>query len=161
MNSATGAWNTRFGIYDNPYSQYGTPAAPDFTGYAYFGPQINAYSDFVKERAKFAAYQGDPTGITVKGSTSASGTNYAAGADRRLALAPEVDCGPLLSQNGTHQAQVLWWDCVLMLDPMDKAGDPVHLEYEGKSTDPNVPCAAFGIPGDSATLGPLVPVLVQ
>jgi hypothetical protein len=50
-----------------------------------------------------------------------------------------------------------------MLDPMDSGGGAaaVHLEYEGKSTDASVPCATQGIPGDSSSVGPLVPSLVQ
>ncbi|MBU6488331.1 MAG: pilus assembly protein [Burkholderiales bacterium] len=158
----TGAWNSRFGIYANPYSQ--SADTPDFTGFAYtpysWSPGSNAYSDFVSKRSTFTPYQGDAAAFrgtaTTKGSSST--TTYSAGADRRLALAPEVDCTQLLSG---HKANILWWDCVLMLDPMDKAGDAVHLEYEGKSTDASVPCATAGIPGDGSSVGPLVPVLVQ
>ena len=155
----SGAWNSRFGIYANPYSQ--SADTPDFTGYAYttgnWATGSNAYSDFVTKRSTFTAYQGDSAlGITTAGSSS--GTTYSAGADRRLALAPEVDCTQLLSG---HKATIAWWDCVLMLDPMDKAGDAVHLEYEGKSTDASVPCASAGIPGDGSSVGPLVPVLIQ
>lgn len=155
----SGAWNSRFGIYANPYSQ--SADTPDFTGFAYttgtWGPASNAYSDFVSKRSTFTPYQGDSAlGIITSGSSS--GTTYSAGADRRLALAPEVDCTQLLSG---HKANIAWWDCVLMLDPMDKAGDAVHLEYEGKSTDASVPCATAGIPGDGSSVGPLVPVLVQ
>jgi len=155
------AWNTRFGIYANPYSQAG--GTPDFTGWAYTAttwPTLNnAYNDFVNRRTSFAGYQGDAaTGLSTSGSTAQ--TNYTAGADRRLALAPEVDCTQLLSGN---KADILWWDCVLMLDPMEKGGGagPVHLEYRGKSTDASVPCATHGIPGNSNSVGPLVPVLVQ
>ncbi|RDU99045.1 pilus assembly protein TadG-related protein [Trinickia dinghuensis] len=157
----TGAWNSRFGIYANPYSQ--SADTPDFTGFAYnnttWPAGSNAYSDFVSKRASFTPYQGDAAvGITTSGSSS--GTTYSAGADRRLALAPEVDCGQLLSG---HKANIAWWDCVLMLDPMDSGGGApsVHLEYEGKSTDASVPCATEGIPGDGNSVGPLVPVLVQ
>lgn len=157
-----GAWNSRFGLYQNPYKQ--ASATPDFTGFAYTYPktwptQSNAYPDFVKQRAKFSAYQGDAiTGLNTKGSSAT--TAYTAGADRRLALAPEVDCTQLLSG---HKAAILWWDCVLMLDPMETGGGagPVHLEYEGKSTDASVPCATHGVPGNSNSVGPLVPVLVQ
>lgn len=155
----TGAWNSRFGIYANPYSQ--SSDTPDFTGYAYtttsWAPASNAYSDFVLKRSTFTPYQGDAA-LSITTSGSSSGTTYSAGADRRLALAPEVDCTQLLSG---HKANIAWWDCVLMLDPMDKAGDAVHLEYEGKSTDASVPCATAGIPGDGTSVGPLVPVLVQ
>ena len=157
----TGAWNSRFGIYANPYSQ--SADTPDFTGFAYtiasWPAQSNAYSDFVSKRSTFTGYQGDANaGISTSGSSA--GTTYSAGADRRLALAPEVDCAQLL--NG-HKANIAWWDCVLMLDPMDKGGGAaaVHLEYEGKSTDASVPCATQGIPGDGSSVGPLVPVLVQ
>jgi hypothetical protein len=160
MVTDSGAWNTRFGIYANPYSQAG--ATPDFTGYAYnttsWPTGSNAYGDFVAKRAAFTPYQGDSPPVQTKGSSSQ--TVYTAGADRRLALAPEVDCSQLLSG---HSATILWWDCVLMLDPMDKGGgaSPVHLEYEGKSTDASVPCATHGVPGNSNSAGPLVPVLVQ
>lgn len=157
----SGAWNTRFGLYANPYNQAG--ATPDFTGFAYtptsWVPKSNAYNDFVSKRALFTAYQGDAAaGLSTSGSTAQ--TVYTAGADRRLALAPEVDCTQLLSG---HKAAILWWDCVLMLDPMQSGGGagPVHLEYEGKSTDASVPCATHGIPGNGNSVGPLVPVLVQ
>ncbi|PMS13438.1 pilus assembly protein TadG [Trinickia caryophylli] len=157
----SGAWNTRFGIYQNPYDQ--ASGTPDFTGWTYnpttWLPGRDAYSNFVTKRAAFAGYQGDATTqITTAGSSSS--TVYTAGADRRLALAPEVDCTLLLSG---HSAPILWWDCVLMLDPMEKGGNPgpVHLEYRGKSTDASVPCATHGIPGNSNSVGPLVPVLVQ
>lgn len=155
------AWNTRFGIYANPYSQSG--AATDFTGYTYntatWSTGRDAYGDFVSKRASFAPYQGDgATQLNTMGSSS--GTTYTAGADRRLALAPEIDCTLLLSG---HSAPILWWDCVLMLDPMEKGGSagPVHLEYRGKSTDASVPCATHGTPGNSNSVGPLVPVIVQ
>jgi len=163
----TAAYNTRFGIYANPYNQ--TSATPDFTGYAYtttnWSTGSNAYGDFVKQRSRFAGYQ-SPSDLTVKGASS--GTNYAAGSDRRLALAPEVDCS--LLDNGSssptvHQVPIIRWDCVLMLDPMQQSTPtnplPVHLEYEGKSTDASVPCATHGTPGNSNSAGPLVPVLIQ
>lgn len=157
----SGAWNTRFGIYQNPYDQAG--GTPDFTGWTYntntWPAGRDAYNNFVTKRAAFAGYQGDAaTQLSTAGSSSS--TVYTAGADRRLALAPEVDCTLLLAG---HAAPILWWDCVLMLDPMEKGGNPgpVHLEYRGKSTDASVPCATHGIPGNSNSVGPLVPVLVQ
>ncbi|KVD80642.1 pilus assembly protein TadG [Burkholderia sp. ABCPW 14] len=160
--ATTNAYNTRFGIYANPYKNpsFGTP---DFTGYAYdattWPAQSNAYSDFVSKRSTFTSYQGDLiTGITTGGSYSAS--YYQAGADRRLALAPEVDCSVLLSG---HSAPVLSWDCVLMLDPMGSGGSatPVHLEYRGSSTTAGSPCATQGTPGNGSSVGPQVPVLLQ
>lgn len=162
MVADSGAWNTRFGIYGTSYKG---PAdgLPDFTGYAYtpttWTAQSNAYSDFVNERKTFQPYQGDKvTGSNTKGTYSAS--NYPLGADRRLALAPELDCGVLAS---SHQAPVISWDCVLMLDPMDTGGTagPVHLEYRGSSSAPGSPCATQGVPGSGSSIGPQVPVLLQ
>ncbi|KVT44859.1 pilus assembly protein TadG-related protein [Burkholderia ubonensis] len=156
------AWNTRFGIYHNPFKG---PAdgTPDFTGWTYntttWLAGRDAYADFVAHRRTFASYQGDATtGITTSGSYTAS--NYTAGADRRLVLAPEVDCTQLLSG---HSAPVLQWDCMLMLDPMGSGGGagPVHLEYRGSSSMTGSPCATEGVPGNLGSVGPMVPVLLQ
>lgn len=159
--SSGDAWNTRFGIYHNPFKG---PAdgTPDFTGWAYTTSNSsgkNVYPDFVNRRKTFDSYQGDSqSGINTGGSYASS--NYPAGSDRRLALAPEVDCGVLLSG---HSAPVLQWDCVLMVDPMESGGTagPVHLEYRGTSTMAGSPCATEGVPGDGNSVGPLVPVLLQ
>ncbi|MBC8746946.1 MULTISPECIES: TadE/TadG family type IV pilus assembly protein [Paraburkholderia] len=165
--SDTFAWNTRFGIYGGKYKGP-SDGVPDFTGYAYtlttFTAQKNAYPDFVAKRATFTSYQGDGTPSPPKSGLNTGGTatqsNYYSGADRRLALAPEVDCTQYLT---AKQASVLDWVCVLMLDPMEKGGGagPVHLEYRGRSTDPGSPCATQGVPGDVNAVGPQVPVLVQ
>ncbi|MGV2290623.1 pilus assembly protein TadG-related protein [Trinickia sp. YCB016] len=159
----SGAWNTRFGIYGTSYKDP-TSGTPDYTGFDYntttFSAGANAYSDFVSRRTTFAPYQGDSaTGQNTKGTDTASYySTY--GADRRLALAPELNCNTLAAG---HSAPVVRWDCVLMLDPMDSGGGagPVHLEYEGSSTDPSVPCATHGIPGSGSSLGPQVPMLVE
>lgn len=166
MVADSAAYNTRFGIYANPFSQ--ADGTPDFTGYAYTATTWpagrDAYGDFVTKRKTFTSYQGDGTpsppysGVSTSGSSAA--TNYSAGADRRLALAPEVDCGQLLSG---HKADVISWDCVLMLDPMGSGGGagPVHLEYRGSSTAAGSPCATQGTPGSGSSVGPQVPVLLQ
>lgn len=164
--SDSGAWNTRFGIYGGKYKG---PAngTPDFTGFAYLAtnyPAGNVYSDFVARRAAFAPYQGDGTPAPPKSGFTTGGTatqsNYYSGADRRLALAPEVDCTQYLS---AKQANVLDWVCVLMVDPMQSGGGSpaVHLEYRGMASTPGNPCATQGIPGDVNAVGPQVPVLVQ
>jgi hypothetical protein len=157
-----GAWNTRFGIYGTSFKGP-QDGAPDFTGYAYtettFSSKFNAYSDFVSKRNTFQSYQGDTlSGVDTKGSFSAG--NYPLGADRRLALAPELDCGTLAS---AHSAPVVTWDCVLMLDPMGSTGTagPVHLEYRGSSSMAGSPCATQGVPGSGSSVGPQVPVLLQ
>ncbi|KVO25255.1 pilus assembly protein TadG-related protein [Burkholderia ubonensis] len=160
--SSGDAWNTRFGIYHNPFKG---PAngTPDFTGWTYnlttWPTGRNAYPDFVARRQTFASYQGDvTTGISTGGSYSAA--NYQVGADRRMVLAPEVDCTQLLSG---HSAPVLQWDCMLMLDPMASGGaaGAVHLEYRGSSSVAGSPCATEGVPGNAGAVGPMVPVLLQ
>ncbi|VVE25646.1 pilus assembly protein TadG [Pandoraea cepalis] len=161
------AYNTRFGIY-----QGGTPpndgtSTTDFTGFAYdaktWSAQANAYSDFVTQRKNNAAYQGDTaTGLKTKG-TAAAKSVYQAGADRRLPIAPMVDCSNPGTGSGGAIFTLTGWACVLMLDPMQQGGniDSVHLEYRGKAGDVGSPCATQGTPGAVGAVGPLVPVLVQ
>ena len=94
----------------------------------------------------------------------ASQSDYVNGADRRLALVPVVDCTAL---QGSQQAPILSWSCILMLHPMEKNNNgimngTIYLEYRGDATDPATPCATQGIPGSTtAGIGPMVPVLVQ
>lgn len=173
-NSLNDDWNSRFGIVKNKVL-----GVTDFTGFAYTDktwPAINgsairnAYDgsnsvtgqpNFLAARKSYLAYQGDSTtGLTTQG--SAANTVYKSGADRRLVLAPVVDCTGFAS-NGTHQAPVQSWACMLMVNPMSNGGniDTVALEYRGASNDPTSPCATQGIPGAGTGVGPLVPVLVQ
>lgn len=173
VQSMDGAWNTRFGIYQNPYNGPPDPTGvSDFTGYSYWPTNpaligtvikgMNVFPDFRdNQRPNHTAYQG---GLNVKGTTQAQ-TYYASGADRRLALVPMVDCSAL--QN-SQQAPILSWDCILMLHPMEKNNNSaplngtIYLEYRGDATDPTTPCATQGIPGSTtAGIGPMVPVLVQ
>jgi len=166
-------WNSRFGIVKGS-----TVGVTDFTGFAYtptsWTAKSNAYngassnttgvpqSNFLTARRAYKPYQGDSAaGLTTQGNTASAAT-YQSGADRRLVLAPVVDCSSL-STPGTHQVPVTGWACLLMLDPMQKGGanDTVHLEYRGDSSMPGSPCATQGMPGASTGVGPLVPVLVQ
>ncbi|WP_423396120.1 pilus assembly protein TadG-related protein [Burkholderia sp. LMG 21824] len=169
------AWNTRFGIYTNGAN--GSSGQPDFTGYAYVGPNYgppgtagikgDAYTQFVTDRTNFKPYQGDGTppagsGIATNGTATAS--NYQTyGGDRRVALAPEGDCSSLNGASG--KVHVTQWDCVLMLDPLPfspgKGGIVAHLEYLGSSVSGNNPCATHGMPGSGSASGTQVPMLVQ
>ncbi len=162
ISSLADDWNSRFGII--PPS--GTKGVTDFTGYAYtpttYAPQFNAFPDFINQRKTFAPYQGDQaTGLKTKGNPASSST-YAAGADRRVVLAPMVDCSGFAT-SGVHQVSVVSWACVLMLDPMQQGGNinDVFLEYRGQANQLGSPCATQGVPGASNGAGPLVPVLVQ
>jgi hypothetical protein len=159
------AWNTRFGIYSSSYKDPSS-GAPDFTGYAYkSGPDV--YSDFLKQRSLYTAYQTDNVFNPYPGFSTGNNTTiegYQTGADRRLVLVPAVDCSAF-GTNGTHQATVSKWLCVLMVDPMGaesgSSSGVVHLEYRSDGNDPTGPCATQGIPGGSTAAGPKVPVLVQ
>jgi len=166
--SVADAWNSRFGIITNK-----TYGVTDFTGFAYISStwtaQENAYNgtsgtqpNFLTARKTYQPYQGDSVTLLSTKGNPASQATYQAGADRRLVLAPVVDCSTF-STPGTHQVAVTGWACMLMLDPMQQGGnlDTVHLEYRGDSSMPGSPCATQGMPGANTGVGPLVPVLVQ
>ncbi len=174
------AWNTRFGIYKGGYDA--TSAPPDFTGTAYTNTALikdaneqkkwtttwpnpepqNAYSgtpssgstlNYLAAQTARATYQSsDPANV---GKTTSTG--HANGANRRIAIAPVVNCEDLATSN-PQQIPIRGYACVLMLNPI-KGPDDVFLEFRGLANDPTSPCASFGIPG--GTSGPLVPVLVQ
>ncbi|KUY55297.1 MULTISPECIES: pilus assembly protein TadG-related protein [unclassified Burkholderia] len=169
------AWNTRFGIYTNGAN--GSSGQPDFTGYAYVGPNYgppgtagivgDAYTQFVLDRASFKSYQGDgapPAGSGIATNGTATASNYQTfGGDRRVALAPEGDCSTL--SGASNQLTVTQWDCVLMLDPLPfspgAGGVVAHLEYLGSASSGNTPCATHGLPGSGSSVGLKVPMLVQ
>ncbi|WP_321807510.1 pilus assembly protein TadG-related protein [Burkholderia sp. BCC1993] len=169
------AWNTRFGIYTNGAN--GSSGQPDFTGYAYVGPNYgppgtagivgDAYTQFVLDRASFKSYQGDgaaPTGSGIATNGTATASNYQTfGGDRRLALAPEGDCSTL--SGSSSKLHVTQWDCVLMLDPLPfspgAGGVTAHLEYLGTTASGTTPCATHGLPGTGSSAGIKVPMLVQ
>jgi len=164
-NAAARAWNSRFGLYQggggNP--QLNT-APPDFTGYAYtplsWPSQSNALPHFLSpSRVGNSSYQGnDATGLSISNAyTVASPSDHATyGANRRLGIAPVVDCAGWTS---SPTVPLLGYVCVLMLHPIGSPGDTVQMEYVGSASDPASPCATSGLAG--GTTGPLVPVLVQ
>ncbi|WP_341319193.1 pilus assembly protein TadG-related protein [Paraburkholderia sp. IMGN_8] len=176
-SSLTAAWNTRFGIYAG--GQYKDPSSgpSDFTGFAYANnwllqgnSQQSSFQDFLAERLKFKPYQGDTSAglYTTDGNASPPPkSDYANGADRRLAIVPIVsNCSGV---SGTSvPVKVSSWACVLMLHPMtsNPTKDPMQgvtmLQYLGLASDSNTPCATQGIPGTNTIgIGPKVPVLVQ
>ncbi len=168
------AWNTRFGLYKGGSSI--TDAPPDYTGYAYTSASWvsgkNAFSgasttnkgaaapNFGSARAVHTAFlsSNDPSEISLSGgynySTPAQLTSN--GADRRLVTVPVVEC-PV--KNGLYP--VRGYACALMLAPMSKDDDDPKIEYLGKSTDINSPCATSGAVGGPGGVGPRVPALVQ
>jgi Flp pilus assembly protein TadG len=163
--SLDNAYNTRFGIQNN-----GNGAATgqsDFTGWAYTtwnSAGSNVFSDFLAKRGSRTPYQGDNVLSTQGNNFKTSGQAgssavYQAGGDRRLGVAPMVDCNTVASSTG---ATVTNWACVLLLDPMQQGGniDAVHFEYRGLASVAGSPCATQGVPGAVST-GPLVPQLIQ
>lgn len=170
-NAAAKAWNTRFGLYQTGSTNV-TNAPPDFTGYAYtttnWPSGANARTDFLSRRAAHTPYGSSVangnsiTGLSISNAynpttTVAQHTQY--GADRRLVVAPIIDCAALTG--GSHTTNVLGWACVLMLQPIDNPNDTIRMEYLGLSSATGSPCATSGVAGDSASVGPMVPALVQ
>lgn len=168
--AAARAWNTRFGLYQT--GQEGPDrAAPDFTGHAYtplnWPAQSQALADFLIRRRSH-----DPYGSSVAAGNAQTGLSLSAaydpasttqthrdwGIDRRLVVAPVVDCGDWA---GSQTATVQGWACLLMLHPIGGPGDDVRLEIVGPAGALGSPCGSQGVPGDAGGIGARVPALVQ
>lgn len=132
-------------------------------------PPQNAYSgthpggttaNYQSAKAANEPYQSsNPAGINgiEAYSIAQSGALGQYGSQRRVALAPIVDCEALAGT--TPQTVALQgYACVLLLNPI-KGPDDVVMEYLGDPNASNSPCSSFGLAGGTA--GPLVPVLVQ
>ena len=169
-NAAAKAWNSRFGLYQSGAVNVNN-APPDFTGYAYtpvnFPSQRNALGDFLAKRGAHASYgvgvgAGNAlTGLSINNSynpTTTPALHTTKGADRRLVVAPIVDC---TGWGSSQTVPIQSWACVLMLHPIDGPSDIIYLEYRGLSSDPDTPCATSGAVGGPGSVGPLVPALVQ
>ena len=180
ISSMETAYNARFGLYKggsgNP--QLST-AAPDLTGYAYAWEAgvgnwplgRSAYSGVSAVTPNFTQARAGTLGtVQAQGlspafydnsyNPSTTAQHLANGADRRRVTMPVVDCS---SFSGTTHAPIRGYACVLLLDPYRKQGNSVKskVEYLGASGEPGSPCATSGISGDSASIGPMVPTLVQ
>lgn len=169
-NAAAKAWNTRFGLYQGSFNVTNSP--PDFTGYSYtafnWPSQANALANFVPRRGTHDPYGSSVangnaiTGLSISNAynpTTTVAQHSANGADRRLVIAPIIDCAALNS--GSHTTTVLGWGCVLMLQPIDNPNDTLSMEYEGLSSASGSPCASSGVVGSSSSVGPMVPALTQ
>ena len=171
--SAASAYNTRFGLYQGGKAPP-DDGIPDLTGYAYYAetvtqpPYPNKYPAFVAKRAANAQYQGDNStdnpGLNqvVPPHQIYSGSLATAGANRRIAPAPIVDC-PIPNSSSTP-VKIKRVACLLLLHPVrkgakGKGGEKMWLEYRGAASDPGSPCSTVGLAG--GTGGPLVPTLVQ
>jgi hypothetical protein len=174
-NNAGKAWNSRFGLYQggggNPNVN---TSPPDYTGYPYtatnWPSQSNAYANFEAKRHVFASY-GDTTDTVSAGNTisglsvsnaynvathGTSGQHGTKGADRRVAIAPIVDCAAWAS---AQKIPILDFACILMLHPIDNPNAVIRMEFLGLASEIGTPCSTFGLAG--GTVGPMVPVLVH
>ncbi|MCG2576463.1 pilus assembly protein TadG-related protein [Dechloromonas sp. XY25] len=171
INSLGSAFNTRFGIYQGGGVSNSdlTGAPPDFAGFGYdatsWPPGHDAYNgtsgathNFLTARTTNDAVQASlvPNGA----SAATSGQLATHGADRRLVTVPLVDCA---SFTGSQHAPIRGYACVLLLHPYKKSGSNVTVtaEYLGRSDLPGSPCATSGAVGNSTSVGPMVPALVQ
>src|SRR5512143_1253237 len=175
VSSATDAWNTRFGIYKGAYkiSDIAT-VPPDFTGVAYTKANLgsavattwpnaapeNAYSgtpssgttpNYQSAKTTRTPYQSDdPAGVIPGnnggGRSIASQSELAQyGAQRRVALAPIVNCSDLAHTN-PQPIKLQGYACVLMLGPIKGPSDVV-MEYLGDPSAPGSPCSSYGLAG--------------
>lgn len=167
------SWNSRFGLYKGSVKLADAP--PDVTGYAYTNATKNpdttvtwvlgrnAYAgssttgslapsyNYPNASANFRPYQFSPD-LT-------SAQHQSLGRNKRVTVAPIVDCSVWAGTPGSAQPAIEGWACVLMLNPVLKANkETAMLEFLGLSTTPGNPCSTNGEPG---TFGPLVPQLVQ
>ncbi len=124
ITSLANDYNSRFGIYQGNVRS--TEAQPDRTGFAYTDDTLrgnwskkvgNAYADFVAKRTTNTPYQGGNP--NVRGSVLGAGNLAAQGGDRRIVIAPIVDCDPIWRDQA---APVQQWACVLLLHPMVNNG---------------------------------------
>lgn len=174
--SAAFAYNTRFGIYQGkpPTVPAASDGIPDLTGYAWYSdtalvqpPYPNKYPLFLTNRSTNAPYQGDnktpdTSGLKTGGNTY-SGSLATVGADRRIVVAPIVDCAAFDGLGGSGTLKIDSLACILLLHPIKNGAsaktEKMWVEYIGQAGNPGSPCSTIGLAG--GTGGPLVPVLVR
>ena len=156
-------YNTRFGI-----EKGAATGIPDFSGYSYYvtnwATKFGAYSDFAAKRLNNTPFQGESqSGVELAGNPSILTMNQLAirGSDRRVAVAPVVDCNLFATANASVPVQR--YVCVFLLHPMQTQGTQnfkMYLEYLGNAANAG-PCNQSGIAGASNGIGPRVSALVQ
>ena len=172
--SAAFAYNTRFGVYQGNGGPP-TDGIPDLTGYALYADTPftqpaypNKYPQFLIKRASNAAYQGDnkapdTASLNTVGKTF-SGSLGAVGADRRIVVAPIIDCASFDGLGGSGTLKIDSLACILLLHPIKNgaglASEKMWVEYLGLASDGKSPCSTIGLAGGPSG-GTLVPALVQ
>lgn len=120
ISSIAKDYNTRFGIYQGALSENDAP--PDYSGYAYTDINWNAntgnaFPDFRNQRGSYAPYQSDTqTGLSTQGAIRSSDALRTYGQDRRLMIAPVVDCNAFSTG---QTAPIVSWACVFLLHPIN------------------------------------------
>ena len=174
IGSAAFAYNTRFGIYQG---SGGPPidGIPDLTGYAWYSdtplvqpPDPNKYPVFLENRLNNAPYQGDrkspdTTGLQTVGRTY-PGSLATVGANRRIVVAPILDCAAFDGLGGSGTLKIDSLACILLLHPIKNgagaATEKMWVEYIGNAGALNSPCTTSGLAGGLPG-APLVSVLVR
>ena len=155
--SLRGDYNTRFGIFKDKAN---APYITDYSGFGYydFAQQNRYYGDYLSKRAVNEPYK-DIVGIDIdkKNIKYLTKTELAAnGTNRRVALAPVVDCGTL---------KVQAYACMFLLHPLslDTAKNfKMYLEYLGNPSTQATPCGnSSGLAGGGNGIGPRVTALIQ
>lgn len=149
MSSIDKAFNTKFGVYQNPYNLTDNPRViPDPVGYAYLEPEFasgagsgsRAYDRYKTDLVSNTYYQ-SPASINFNPSPDIDtnlGTSNSAGVQRRLLLLPVVDCDPL---GGGGSSSVLEMACMLALHPIGQNKSEVDSGEEKQPiTTGNVDC---------------------
>lgn len=143
------AFNTKFGVYQNPYNLTDNPRAiPDPVGYAYLEPDFasgagsgsRAYDQYKTDLVSNTPYQSPPSinFNPTPGIDPNLGTSNSAGVQRRLLLLPVVDCDPL---GGGGSSPVLEMACMLALHPIGQNKSEVNSGEERQPiTNGNVDC---------------------
>jgi hypothetical protein len=154
------AWNTRFGWYRQGGGYDPGDAPPDKTGFAYsnlnedgsegggnWPSGSNAYADFEAAQATFQPYQQTiPLGIQKNqyGQPLQSPQLDTLGRfNRRVVVAPVVNCTTWNTPPGSQTPSILGWACVLMLNPINggsAASNIAKLEFLGLTSDAGNPC---------------------
>lgn len=155
--SLRGDYNTRFGIFKDKAS---APYITDYSGFGYydFAQQNRYYGDYLSKRAVNEPYS-NIAGIDIdkknyKFLTSSDlATN---GTNRRVALAPVVDCSTFTVKR---------YACMFLLHPLSLSTAKnfnMYLEYLGNPSKQATPCGnASGFASAGNGIGPRVSALIQ
>lgn len=163
ISSLKDDYNTRFGI-----EKGSAKGIPDFSGYSYYtnnwSTRFGAYSNFAARRVNNDPFQGvSNSGIQIAGNPTILNQQQLAvrGRDRRVAVAPVIDCS--LFGPGNPTIAVQRYACVFLLHPMKTQGNQnftMYLEYLGNAQNAG-PCNQSGLAGSPNGVGPRVSALVQ